>query len=290
MEGIGAAGAPIISLSISAEYFKGETYNKITALVLTIIALSPGIAPVLGSVLFKISGWQMIFYFLAIIGILALGLSYYTKLEHHINYRQAKDTFREYLFFFRHPFFCYYLLMIGSLYGAFYAFIVLSPYIFRNHYGWSIMEFTTVGLVLAIGNGLGPLITKSLINKIGNWKIIFSGLVIVAMALAILLFVGFLPNGVWVLIAALLFIIGESLISACLTLKAIKTDPRFTGIASSLVLLAKMGTAALVLVVILLFPETIMTVNYFILTALLICIFGYFKIRKAFKYLPPKGR
>ncbi len=31
--GIGAAGAPIIALSLSAEYFKGETYNKITSLI-----------------------------------------------------------------------------------------------------------------------------------------------------------------------------------------------------------------------------------------------------------------
>lgn len=288
--GIGAAGAPIISLSISAEYFKGEVYNKITSLILTIIALSPGVAPLIGSVMFKMGGWQMIFYFLAFIGILALGLSYYTKLEHHINHREAKETFHEYLFFLRHPFFFYYLIMIGSLYGAFYAFIVISPYIFRSHYGWSILEFASVGLVLAIGNGLGPLIAKALIKKIGNRKIIFSGLVIIAISVSMFLFANWLPNGIWVLSVAMLFIIGESLISACLTLKAIKADPRFTGLASSLVLLGKMGTAALVLVAILFFPETIATVSYFIMAALLICIFGYFKIRKAFRYLPPKEK
>ncbi len=279
--GVGAAGAPIIALSISAEYFKGEAYNKITSLVLTIIALSPGVAPIIGSIIFKTLGWQMIFYFLAFIGILALGLSYYAGIEHHINRREPKDTLREYLFFLRHPFFSYYLIMIGILYGAFYAFVVISPYIFRSHYGWTILEFTSVGLLLAIGNGLGPLIAKAFLKKTGSRTLIFIGLIIIAIALGMLFFADLFSNGLWVLILATFFIIGESLISACLTLKAIKTDPRFTGLASSLVLLGKMGSAGLVLVVVLLFPENITTVNYFILLALVICIFAYLKIRKS---------
>ncbi|MBI2707304.1 MAG: MFS transporter [Proteobacteria bacterium] len=281
LQGIGAAGAPIIALSISADYYKDAVYNKIVSFILVTIAIGPGSAPLIGGVIFKLFGWQMIFYFLAFMGILALGLSYYVKIEHRIERQELTKTLHEYLFFLRHPFFRYYWIMIGILYGAFYAFIVISPYVFRDHYGWSILEFASAGLLLAIANGLGPLFNKTLIEKIGSDKIILSGLTIVTTTLCLFLFAERLSHGIWLLILAASFIIGCNLIAACLTLKAIKVDPNFTGLASSIIILGKMLSAALVLIAVLFFPENIWTINYFFLTALLVCIPVYLKIRKA---------
>ena len=279
LEGIGHAGGPILIMAIIADHFEGVAYHRLISFVIVMTSLGPGIAPIFGSVILQFFDWRVIFYILAALEALALGLWLYIKIEPVVVRRKITETFQEYIFFLRHPFFKYYCLVIGSLYGAFYAFLVISPYIFRLHYGWDIIDFVWVGLALAVANSLGSILNKELVDKIGCHKIFLIGIAIIITAFFLLLTIGLPSHGTWLLLMISLFVIGDNLISSCLTADAVKLGAQYTSIAASLINLSKCIIVAFILFLVLFLPATLVTVNYFILGSILICIFGYLKIR-----------
>lgn len=280
LQGIGNAGGPIVVTAAVASQYKGLIYNKIITYILIMFALGPGAAPILGSFILLYFDWRTIFYFLTLSGMLAFGMSFYLKISEDRETRKIVEALREYHFFIKDPTFRYYLLMIGVLYGAFYAFAVTSPYIFRLHYGWSITEFAWVGVAIAIGNSLGSFLNEKLIEKIGSRKVLLTGLTIIALSILMLFLMGTTTHGVWLLILLCLFMVGGNLTSSFLTEKAIKVDIGFTGISSSLVNLSKVTLASLILILVLFLPETIQSVNFFLGVAFLICVLGYIRVRK----------
>ncbi len=282
LQGLGSAGGPIIAIALVADRYEGSDYYKVISLILIMIGLGGGTAPIFGSLILNFFGWKSIFYILTTLGILALLFVFFGKIDSRAKHKKFNETFRKYRFFMTHPLFRYYCLMIGVLYGAFYAFIIISPYIFRLQYGWSIIEFAWIGVALAFGEGLGSFLDEELIEKIGSQKIFITGLVIVSIALLLLTFFGHPSQGIWVLLMVTLFTIGANLTSSCLVVRAVKMEPKFTGIASSLINLSKIILASLVLVLVLFLPNTLEVVDGFILVSLGICVLVYIKIRSAF--------
>lgn len=279
LQGIGNSGGPIIVIATVADKYTGKTYYKILSFILIMLALGPGVAPILGSFILHFFEWRMIFYIFAFLGIIEIIMAYSMGIAPPRKRREIKETLHEHLVFLKNPLFRYYWIMVGVLYGAFYAFAVMSPYIFLIHYKWSTLDFAWVGLSLAFGNGLGVFLENELIEKLGSYNIIFTGLMSMSIALLTLFLLGSPLHGEWLLLLATLFMIGANLTSSCLTAEAVKIDAQFTGIGSSLINLSKTLHACLVLYLAIFLPETIQVVTFFLLAAFLICVLGYLKIR-----------
>jgi DHA1 family bicyclomycin/chloramphenicol resistance-like MFS transporter len=278
-QGMGSAAGPIIIISLVADQFDGPHYKKLVSYVLIMVGIGPGLAPIIGSFILHFFDWRSIFYFLTILGILALGLVFSVGIKKRVSHQGLQEALQEYISFIKHPFFRYYCLIISVLYGAFNAILVICPYIFRLHYGWSIVEFAWVGLALAIGDSLGAFLNDQFHEKAGSKRIVLAGLAISAVALVLLILVELPSDGLWFLGITTLFVIGGNLTAASLTTNAIKLNSHFTGIASSLVYLTKFMLCSIVLVLVLFFPASLLTINLFIFSALLISLFGYLKIR-----------
>lgn len=279
-QGMGSAAGPITIISLVADQFDGPHYKKLVSYVLIMVGIGPGLAPIIGSLILHFFDWSGIFYFLTILGIVALGLVLSVGIKKHVSQQGLQEALQEYTAFIKHPFFRYYCLIISVLYGAFNAILVICPYIFRLHYGWSIVEFAWVGLALALGDSLGAFLNEKFNEKAGSKKIVLAGLSISVGALVLLFFIGLPFDGICFLGITTLFVIGGNLTAASLTTDAIKLNPHFTGIASSLVYLTKFILCSIVLVLVLFFPASLWTINLFIFSALLISAFGYLKIRK----------
>lgn len=280
-QGLGSAAGPIIIISLVADRFDGSNYKTLIAYVLIMMGIGPGFAPVLGSFILHFFDWKSIFYFLTILGLLAIGLILSVGIKKRVNQEGLKRTLQEYTFFYKHPSFRYYCLIISALYGGFSAIFVICPYIFRLHYGWSIVEFAWVGLALALADSLGAFLNEKFIEKAGSKNIVLAGLTISTVALVLLSFIGLPSDGIGFLAMATLFVLGASFASAALTTDAIKLNPNFTGIASSLVYLTKFILCSVVLVIVLFFSASLLTINLFVFSALLMSCFGYFKICKS---------
>jgi phosphatidylglycerophosphatase A len=137
-----------------------------------------------------------------------------------------------------------------------------------------------VGLALACGDSFGSFLYDALAKKVGSRKIILIGLSMAALALMMLFLVGLPYNGALLLLIATLFVLGGSLTASCLTTDAVKMDPRFIGISSSLIYFSRFFLSSIILLVVVFLHETILTVNYIILFSLFICFFKFLKIRK----------
>lgn len=279
LQGTGQAGGPILAISLVADRYSGLVYRKIMSFILIIISMGPGLSPVIGSVILEYFNWKFVFYFMVLLETLALIFMFCLEKENILVKRKSEEIFQDYVSLIKHPFFRYYCFMIGSLYGAFYAFFVLSPYIFRLHYGWRIIDFVWVGLTLAIANSLGSFLEKELIEKMDGQKIFLIGMIVMILSFLLLLMIGMPEHGTWILLVMALFLIGDNVISTWLTAEAIKIAPQSTSIASSFVFLSKISLATLVLFLVLFFPETMETVKLFIFVAIIVFAFSYLKIR-----------
>ncbi len=283
LEGIGHAGGPILAMALVADRYEGRSYHTIISFLLIMISLGPGVSPIFGSLILHFFDWRVIFYLLAIFDGIALGLVLLGKGEPRGEQKKIWKTLQGYAFFIKHPFFPYFCLMIGSLYGAFYVFLILSPYIFRLDYGWDVIDFAWVGLAMAIANSLGSFLHKELNEKIGSRRVFFLGGALMLSAILMLFVIGKPFYGAWILMLVAIFVVGDSLISSCLTANALKMGVGFSSnIAASLVSLVKVYVCALVLVSVSFLPETLETIRVAIVAVLFVCVLGYLKVRKAF--------
>lgn len=281
-EGIGHAGAPILIMAFIAKRYEGEVYHKFMSYIMIIVGLGPSIAPTFGSVILYFFEWRVIFYLFALLETVAFGFVCYAKIKRFVEQQEIPRLADKYSFFMMHPLFRYYCLMIGALYGAFYAFMVISPYIFRLHYDWRMIDFAWVGIARVFSIFLGFILKTYFIGARESKKIIVSGLFLITISLVLLSLIG-LPSagGVWFLSMVVLFMMGDSLIVTCLTEDAAKMKSQFANVAFSLISLSKSLLAAMVLLLVPFVPDTLMVINFFILGALVICIGGYLKIRPA---------
>ena len=281
-QGMGSAGSSIIIPAIVASSCRGITYDNIISLVLIMFGLGGGLSPLLGSLIFYFFGWRFIFFFLSFLGLLALGFIYHIKIKEPVKKRSLEETLLQYHFFIHHPFFKHYWLMIAILYGALYAFVILSPYIFRIHFGWDLFAFAWVGIAIALGEAVGIFLDDELIEKVGRKEVIVIGLIIIALTLTALFGMDLSSSSLLFLFFITLFIIGNNLVSSSLTLAAMKADPKYTGMASSILFLGKVLAVSLILILMLFLPEDLSIVSYVILITFLFSIVLYLKIRKTF--------
>jgi len=279
LQGIGSAAGVIILISLVADRFEGADYKKFISYILITLGLSHGVAPMMGIFILNYFDWKAIFYFLTLCGVLSLLLVFSVGIKKEIHSQKLKDIFREYMTFIKDPFFLHYCLIIGALYGAFNAIIIISPYIVRIHYGWTITDFFWVGLAFAVGDSVGAYLHE-FFAKQGSRKIVLIGLFLATISLLLLLIVGLPDNALGFLGLATLFILGSNITAACLTTNAVKVNPQFTGIASSFVYLAKFMMCSLVLILVIFLPNELITINFFILFSLILSGIGYLKIRR----------
>jgi len=280
LEGVGSAGAPVISIALIADRYEGREYHKVVSYILIMGGLGAGGAPIFGSVVLHFFDWRIIFYILTGLGVVATILVFFVKVNERLEFPKAKETILEIRFFAKHSSFRYYLLMIGVLHGALYSFVIISPYIFRLHYGWSVLDFVWVGVALTLGEAIGSTLDRALIERVEGRIILLTGFFIILTTLLMIAVFELPPEGIWLLAMIIPFTVGANLTSSFLTLLSIKLDPRFTGLGSSLINLSKMSFASFALVIIPFLPETLEVVDFFILGAFLICLLGYFRVRQ----------
>lgn len=280
LEGIGSAGGPIIAIALVADRYEGREYHRVVSYILIMGGLGAGGAPIFGSIMLHFFDWRTIFYILTASGVLAAVLVFFAKVAERLEFPEVKETLREFRFFAKHNFFQYCFLMIGVLHGAFYGFVVISPYIFRLHYGWSILDFVWVGIFLTFGELIGFALDKVLIERVKGQIILLTGLFIILTTILMISVFELPPQGMWLLVMIIPFTVGANLTSSFLTLMSIKLDPQFTGLGSSLINLSKVSFTSFALVIVPFLPETLEVVNFFILGAFVICVLGYFKVRQ----------
>ena len=158
LQGIAASGGIVISRSIATDKFKTKNLTKALAIIGAINGIAPIAAPVLGGMMLKALGWQGIFEILLVIGVALLGCCFYfqeslsTQRRSSAKLSQIFSNFKKVL---KNKKYLYFTLEQSFALAILFAYIVSSPFIIQNHYGFSAFAFSLFFGANAICIGVG---------------------------------------------------------------------------------------------------------------------------------------
>lgn len=162
VQGLGGAGAILLSRTIPTDKFSGRALAKIMALVGAINGIAPVAGPLAGGFLADSIGWRGVFGVLTGIGavMLLLGLRLPETLPSSGRKRGSLlALMREYIPLLHNRHFMTHVLLKGAALGALFSYISAGPFIFEEHYGFTASQF---GMILggnAIAVVLGSLVS-----------------------------------------------------------------------------------------------------------------------------------
>lgn len=125
------------------------------------MAVAPTLAPILGAHLIQWFGWQATYLFLFCYATLSMVLVSCLVKETHHPHTQTQATLKSALKkITTHPQFIGYVLPLGLMFGAFFAYLAAAPFIFINYLGYSVTEFSYIAFSTTI-----PLVAGTIYNS-----------------------------------------------------------------------------------------------------------------------------
>ncbi|MBP1934271.1 DHA1 family bicyclomycin/chloramphenicol resistance-like MFS transporter [Ammoniphilus resinae] len=180
VQGLAGSAGIVISRAIVRDLYSGSELTKFFSLLMLVNGIGPIAAPILGGQLLKFTSWQGVFLVLGFVGIVLLltvlfGLKETLPKERRATggVGQTLTTFRNLL---KDRVFMGYAISQGLVFAAMFAYISGSSFVFQNVYGVTPQMYS---LIFAL-NGLGIIIatqtTGRLAGRIGEAKLLVSGL------------------------------------------------------------------------------------------------------------------
>ncbi|WP_420239940.1 multidrug effflux MFS transporter [Telmatobacter bradus] len=187
LEGVGAGSATVLAFAIVRDRFEGNHARVMISYVSATQALAPMIAPVFGSLLFKVAGWRMLFAFLGSAGILLLLIFLFGFRESLPIEQRAAAGLTELRKSFQRIFgsrsVLGYCLLNAFMLASLLAFITGSSFLFvdllgmgRTTYGWLLF-------LIACGSMIGSWLSGLLgTARVGHGRILAAGLALALLA------------------------------------------------------------------------------------------------------------
>jgi MFS transporter, DHA1 family, multidrug resistance protein len=210
LQGCSGGASTVIGLAMVNDQFSGPHNTQILSRIMLASVAASISAPIIGGHLTVDFGWQYVFYFMALYGVLCWVLIYYYYMEtcvhehHHtpagskfmaklqLKYHQIFEGISEML---HHREFLYAVTIHGSLYCGKWIYATVAPFIFIQSLGLSPVVFGYYTAAVIGAFILCSLLTEFTIQKIGNYGVIQKGLLIAFVGASLLLLVVlFFPN------------------------------------------------------------------------------------------------
>ncbi|GEK72206.1 MULTISPECIES: Bcr/CflA family multidrug efflux MFS transporter [Halomonas] len=140
VQALGGGACVVNSAAIVRDCFSGREAAKVMSTMAMILMLAPLVAPAVGSGLFYLADWWLIFAFLAAYAAFLLWLMG-TRLPEtrpvDAPIASAGQVLRNYGSVLRHREAMGYVLSVASTFSGMFAFITASPFLYMTHYGVS---------------------------------------------------------------------------------------------------------------------------------------------------------
>lgn len=202
-QGLAGAGGIVLSRAMACDLYRGTELTKFMSLLMTINSLAPIVGPVLGSVIVTYLDWPALFLFLAVWGLLLLGLSYRgvdETLTQEKRNPKLMDTVKDMLKQLTNLRFLVMCLSMSFIMGGFFGYLAASPFVFQNIYGFSAFGYSIFFSVSAIAITMAAQLAGRLSRRVGDTKIVVGSLLIQLIASCFMLLLAvFQPStALWV--------------------------------------------------------------------------------------------
>ena len=191
----GASGI-VIATAIARDIYEGTDLTRFLAILIMLNGLAPILAPIIGGQILLFGTWRDIFVLLFFIGIMLLlsTLLFTETLPAKMRINNIGCAFKQYIdLFLDHYFFSHCLLQCFT-FGAFFAYIAGSSFLFQKIYGVSPQAYSLIFGGIGLGLMLMGSVSAKLAGQVSNIRLLkyathtsFLG--------SILLFILFLADG-----------------------------------------------------------------------------------------------
>ncbi len=148
IQGLGAAMAIVVVMSMVRDISSGPEAAQVYALLNTIVALGPIIAPAIGGVLGAVYGWQGVMLFLAGMALLVLINTVFNVPEtlpvSDRNQFALKPILATYISILKNKAFLLHLFALSAVFFFLFAYIGGSAFVYQHQYGLSTEQFGMV--------------------------------------------------------------------------------------------------------------------------------------------------
>ncbi|MDD9331974.1 MAG: multidrug effflux MFS transporter [Wolbachia sp.] len=236
IQGMGSGVAGVVGYAAIRDMYSGNEYSRAISKLNMVVALSPGIAPVIGSYIISHEyNWNFLFFIISLAAIIVLGLIYFKLQETLIVNKNKTDIgsvitniFKQYVLIFRNYRFLGFSAIHGLTFTWLWAYIANYPFIFESM-DVEVQYFGYLISIIVIFYMIGTFINRRYVPKIGINKMLIIGLVLPIISDSALIYfyyinkldvltlvVGWIPSNI-----GLALIISNNVTSALETIKNI---------------------------------------------------------------------
>ncbi|MGL9718739.1 MAG: multidrug effflux MFS transporter [Wolbachia sp.] len=185
IQGIGAGVAGVVGYAAIRDMYSGSEYSRVISKLNMVVALSPGIAPVVGSHIIS-SGysWKFLFFIISLAAIVMLVFIYF-KLQETLTISKSETSItsvmvsipKQYISIFRNHRFLGFAAIHGLTFMWLWAYIANYPFIFESM-GVAVQYFGYLISIIVIFYIIGTLINRRYVPKIGVSRMLIIGLML----------------------------------------------------------------------------------------------------------------
>ena len=240
LQGIGASMAIVVVMSMVRDIAEGAVAAQLYALLNTIVALGPIVAPAIGGVIGALYGWRGVMIALGVLGILVfvntlctLKESLATKDRIKLNMRSITKNYWSIL---KNRTFSFNLLALSAVYFFLFSYIGGSSFVYQTGYGLSTEQFGLVFGLTSISLILGASSSAYFVKKMDISRLAMIGALVMMIGSATCIIMYMLNVGLIGIVTGIaLGLFGLGVLEA--TLMAIAMDSQQTALGSSAALL-----------------------------------------------------
>ncbi len=198
VQAFGVSGPRIATMALIRDLYVGDKMARVMSFITVIFILMPMIAPLIGQIVMKVAGWRHIFSVFAIVCVIS-GIWFFARQGETLprakrlkfNWHQF---FRSVLWLIKHPVVMGASVGMGTIFGAFLAYLSGSQTIFQSIYNTGEL-FPLLFATLAFAIGAASLFNGLMVVKLGMVKLVSYALVLTLLFSLVLVIEAFVFAG-----------------------------------------------------------------------------------------------
>lgn len=176
VQALGAAVGSNVSQTILRDVFSDKERVNVFSTISAVLAFSPAIGPLLGSIVASVWNVYIVFTLLIIIGCIAFFWSLFGLMETLPAHSKSSYDFRRIARDIREDkAFWIYGGLIGVVNGVIFSYYGEAPFIFIDHFKFSIIQYGCIGFIVALASFSGARYCKRMNMSKTNQQILFRG-------------------------------------------------------------------------------------------------------------------
>ncbi len=179
LQAVGICAVGVISPAIVKELYDENDSAKVISYIVSTIAVTPLIAPFVGSYLQENFGWRANFIVLSILGVFLIiivkNMLQETSCVSFANNFNIKAIVKTYFKLLKRPIYMYYVVIMALMFGGIFSFVTSSAYFFMQLNHLNLIEFSKFYGFIVLAYIIGNIFTRIFVARFGVRNLVIFG-------------------------------------------------------------------------------------------------------------------